>query len=649
MARRLPRTRDLWVPVAVFLAVTVGAAVLATTGATRGVDARLVDRHRVFAPLSDDLLVVGIDLRSAVEVQNQVGIEAIATTSPDVLARTVQVLVDAGASAVVLDDVLAPLDLRLRVVRQQVRDAGRVVSTWPFQVLGTEGGTSVGARELDDVLAFDVAAPGHDAFGDRGVGDGRPREVPLLLDLTEPEVDVLQSPVLSLAIAAVAVAEGVDAVQQSPGVVVVGDHRIPTTGDGRMVVTYSDALVRAAFDRTTDEFVDGVPLRDDFPATQLAEDVASVTGSPYVPLVDLLEGRVPPERLEGRIVLVASTGGGLVTERVGLPGADTVTTPVAWAHANAINTILTSSHVVPASDGEAIAVVVAAGLLALLAALLLPPWAGAPLVVATATGYVGIVGWRFPHGTMMGTVAPLSALLVGYLAIFGVRYVRESRQRRRIASLFGEYVPKAVADRLIADTGRAEDAAAGERAEVTVMFCDLRGFTSIAGRLAPTDVRDLLNVYYRRAAQVVLETRGTLMQYVGDEVFAVFGVPITPDDDHPTRALACAVELQRIAEDISAELADMGIPPIAYGIGVHTGEVVAAHVGDTQRRQYAVVGDAVNVGARLCSLAGAGEVVLSSAVRDRVTDPPAMSRMPPVELKGVERDLDLFRIDGGVG
>jgi adenylate cyclase len=137
--------------------------------------------------------------------------------------------------------------------------------------------------------------------------------------------------------------------------------------------------------------------------------------------------------------------------------------------------------------------------------------------------------------------------------------------------------------------------------------------------------------------------RGTLMKYVGDEVFAVWGAPL-PMADHPQRALNCAIAIQELTPQLNRELVEQGAPEVSFGIGLNTGDAVAAHFGGGRRRQYDVVGDTVNVGARLCSAAPRGEIILSDAVLSRVTCPIPVHPLGPIELKGVSRELKLWRV-----
>ena len=153
----------------------------------------------------------------------------------------------------------------------------------------------------------------------------------------------------------------------------------------------------------------------------------------------------------------------------------------------------------------------------------------------------------------------------------------------------------------------------------------------------------MLNHYYDRVTDIVLEMHGTLMKYVGDEVFAVWGAPL-PMEDHPQRAVECAIAIQALTPQLNRELVEMDAPEVSFGIGLNTGEAVAAHFGGGRRRQYDVVGDTVNVGARLCSAAGRGEIILSDAVLSRTTSPPPVEPVGHIELKGVSRELRLWRV-----
>ena len=163
--------------------------------------------------------------------------------------------------------------------------------------------------------------------------------------------------------------------------------------------------------------------------------------------------------------------------------------------------------------------------------LLLPVWASTLIGLVLLVGYLWLTLVEFDRGTVMDLVYPTLGLIVAYVASMALRYFGETRQRRKVTASFSQYVPGEVARRLI-DEDRVAAAIHGERVDLSVIFCDLAGFTSLSATLEPTDVRTMLNCFYKHMAEAVLSNDGTIMKYVGDEVFAVFGAPL-PNEHHP--------------------------------------------------------------------------------------------------------------------
>ena len=434
-------------------------------------------------------------------------------------------------------------------------------------------------------------------------GDGVKRSIPLVAELPDGQF----APALSLA--AIMRYRGVSGpVIVRPDGVQIGDRLVPTGGAKSMLLNFSQRL----------------------------SDPARVISA-----ADVIAGTVPKQKIDGKIVLVGSVDSTLgdqvtapVNKATGIPGV--------LLHANAVNTMLTGTYLDPVSDTTTLMWVAVMTALIGTAVLLLPLWMSVIFTVLLGFGYVVLAFTRFNSGNVMNFVYPSIAIIVAFVGALGLRYFGETRQRRRVTALFSQYVPEAVAQRLV-DEDRASTAVEGERLDMTVLFCDLRGFTAMSENLEPAVVRTMLNHYYDRVTDVVLAMEGTLMKYVGDEVFAVWGAPL-PSTDHPQRALECAIAIQDLTPDLNRELVEQGAPEVSFGIGLNTGDAVAAHFGGGRRRQYDVVGDTVNVGARLCSTAGRGEIILSDQVLTRVPDPPPVEPVGPIELKGVSRELSLWRV-----
>lgn len=244
---------------------------------------------------------------------------------------------------------------------------------------------------------------------------------------------------------------------------------------------------------------------------------------------------------------------------------------------------------------------------------------------------------------------PIAVVLVPVVAVGAVscrlllRQAEAGSERRRVRQLFVQYVPDFVARQLL-DSGRQFSALDGERHTVTALFVDLRGFTPLAARLEPSQIRVLLNEFYDCMGNAVFAEGGTVLQYVGDEVFAVFGAPLQMDA-HAATALRCARAMFGGLDGLQAALAVHGLPPVNFGIGLHSGEVVAAHVGSAARMQYSVIGDAVNVASRHASLAEPGEIVVSATTASLVDVPDG--RVDSAALKGVATSVEVRRIQAG--
>ena len=318
--------------------------------------------------------------------------------------------------------------------------------------------------------------------------------------------------------------------------------------------------------------------------------------------------------------------------------------PEVLVHANALNTLLAGETITVASGGWSTVVTIAAAAAVVLAAGR-RRWLAWLVAVAIAAGWLLIVRTRADGGELLPPLGVPVAALGAALLTEVIAQVSALSERRRLRSLFARYVPPTVAQQLVA-SGRGTAASEGERVAVTVLFCDLRGFTPMAGLLEPTKIRELLNRYYEAMSVVVFRHRGTVLQYTGDEVFAVFGAPV-PMDRHADAALECAREMFQVLPALNADLAELRLPHLDFGIGLHSGDVVAAHVGSSIRMQYTVVGDTVNVANRHCSLAAAGQIVLSSVTTALLDDTPADAvRIDDAALKGVAGRHTAYRLDG---
>jgi adenylate cyclase len=220
---------------------------------------------------------------------------------------------------------------------------------------------------------------------------------------------------------------------------------------------------------------------------------------------------------------------------------------------------------------------------------------------------------------------------------------RSLREKEMIKRAFTRYVAREVVEEILKDPERL--ALTGERRQVTVLFCDLRGFTPLSERLNPEQVVSLLNEFYTLAIETVFQHDGTLDKFMGDAVMAVFGAPI-PHHDHALRAVKTALTLRDRFEAFNAHRAQRGLETIGAGIGVSVGEVVAGTVGTEDRMEYTVIGDSVNLAARLESNAKAGQILISQRTWELVRDQVEARPLGPVRVKGKEEEVEVHELVG---
>jgi adenylate cyclase len=180
-----------------------------------------------------------------------------------------------------------------------------------------------------------------------------------------------------------------------------------------------------------------------------------------------------------------------------------------------------------------------------------------------------------------------------------------------------------------------------------VLFADIRGFTGISESHEPQVVVDALNEYFERMVEIVFRHEGTLDKFIGDEMMVLFGSPVAHDDD-PIRAVCAALEMQEALASLNERHQVHGLPPFEIGIGINTGEVVAGYIGSSQALEYTVIGDPVNTGSRLCSLAKPGQVLISEGTSDKLGGRFELKELPREQVKGKAHPIRVFELVGVV-
>jgi class 3 adenylate cyclase/CHASE2 domain-containing sensor protein len=230
--------------------------------------------------------------------------------------------------------------------------------------------------------------------------------------------------------------------------------------------------------------------------------------------------------------------------------------------------------------------------------------------------------------------APAAIVLASALAL-AARYLIEERERRKLEEIFGQYVDPNVMNELVALESAEQLTVGGERRELSVLFVDVRGFTTASEKMDAVEVVAALNEFTERCRAIVFEYGGTVDKYIGDCVMAFWNAP-QKRPDHADRAVAAA--LRMLASQPASG------PLRAVGIGICTGEVVIGNVGGPTRKQYTAIGDVVNTASRLCAAAPAGALLLAGATYTRLSVKPAADRLEPLQVKGKSEPVPVYSI-----
>jgi adenylate cyclase len=363
---------------------------------------------------------------------------------------------------------------------------------------------------------------------------------------------------------------------------------------------------------------------------------------------DVGQGEVPPEVFRDKIVVVGATAPVLQDIH-----------PVSWpedrmpgpeVHANAIETLLDGVPLHSSPDGVDLALALAMALLAPLAGLLLRPWLGLALIGAGALGYLGAAQLLFDAGWIVPVVAPLAALATGLVGTLLVFWLSATFERARTRDVFARFVPDAVVDQVLTRaTEEGDPRLGGEKMDATVMFSDLRGFTTFAEARQPEQVIAVLNRYLTAMSDAILDHGGTLVAYMGDGIMAVFGAPVAAPD-HPEQALAAArAMLDRLAE-FNAWMREHELGDgFKMGIGLHSGPVMSGNVGSARRLEYAAIGDTTNTAARLEAMTKGTpfQLYVAESTRDRLATPPEdLEFVAELEVRGREHAIRVWGLSG---
>jgi len=355
----------------------------------------------------------------------------------------------------------------------------------------------------------------------------------------------------------------------------------------------------------------------------------------YISISDIIEGKIEREAVQGKIVLIGATAVGIYDLRVTpfspvMPGVE--------KHASVIASILENRFLMTASGTVNLIVLLITGLMLSLLIVRFKAL-GASIVTISFLLLILSAGYYLfsQKGVWINIAYPSINILLVFISITAYNYAVEEKYARRIKAMFSSYVTERVVNELIRNPNMAK--LGGERREVTVLFSDIRGFTSLSEKHLPEEVVSILNEYLGEMTDIVFKWEGTLDKFIGDAILAFWGAPMK-QDNHAELAVKCALNMVKRLEELQQKWQSEGKPVLDCGIGINTGEVLVGNIGaEGKKMDYTVIGDHVNLGSRVESLTRKYNVhiLITEFTMDKIRSLITAGRLYRTSVKGLEK------------
>lgn len=390
---------------------------------------------------------------------------------------------------------------------------------------------------------------------------------------------------------------------------------------------------------------------DDFLKNQI-ELITNYSGGPYnykiLSFADIYENSFSPENIEGKIVLIGSTTRAVEDHFPTPTTRSDLLMPGVEVHANAIQTLLEQNFLFEQSKPSQLLTIAALTILLTAAVMALGILPGLFAAIALITGYHLAAEPIFDQGLILNLVYPTIALFTAYLATTLYKYLTETKEKQELKSAFGKYVNKDLVEQIIDHPEQLK--LGGDRRTVTVFFSDIENFTHFSEQLTPEALVAQLNEYFEVMTDIVLQRGGTLDKFEGDAIMAFWGAPL-PQPEHAQRAAESALACRAALADLHAKWTATGKPLLNFRVGLATGDAIAGNIGSKERFDYTVMGDIVNLGARL---EGANKeygtrIMVSQATADALHDQFELRCLDRLRVKGKDNAIEIYELMSAKG
>jgi adenylate cyclase len=556
-------------------------------------------------------VIVGIDERSYRELLPTYGPQG--DWPRTLYADALTSLREAGARLVVLDIIFDAARREDPQVAAAVRRAGNIIM--PAEARGPRPGSPKPGVALEYEQLLRAPRVITDAASAEGFVNVTPdldtvvRSLPLLVAAGREEVPALVLTAVSRFIRRPTVIDG----PPSDSFVYAAGRAIPVERSGRMLINYY-----------------GPPSGPE-------------RGGPFtmISFIDVLRGTFDRQSVNDRIVLIGQTVRGL--DEFSTPTTTTVRMWGVEVLGNAIETILHQRYLLPASSRVTVSSMLLLAVVAALLVVMLRPVGAIAGTVALLALYILTAAALFDEGIVLNTFYPPAAMLVAFAGTLTYRVGFEEAEQRRIRRAMARYLSPAVSQWVLKDPARLN--LSGETRTMTVLFCDVRGFTTLAQALGPQALVSLLNEYMTAMTEVIFRYEGVLDKYIGDALMAFWNAPME-QPDHARRACEAALDMLGTLHRLQTDWQRRGVPQLELGIGINTGPMIVGNMGSRERLAYTVLGDAVNVASRLEGLSKTygTRVVIGEATQASAGTAFTYRLLDVVVVKGRNEPLTVYEV-----
>ena len=354
------------------------------------------------------------------------------------------------------------------------------------------------------------------------------------------------------------------------------------------------------------------------------------------------EKGIKPETFRNKIVLIGSTADILHDVFITPFSEFGSMMPGVEIHANVINTIMLNSFMSKMNNWESFWLVLGIGILTCFSLFGIGTMPGLAVAVAEIIAYIFFARYLFDKNNyIISLVDPVFTVVLCYLSMSTYKVTIEEREKKKIKEVFSRYVSSNLVEELL----NREIKLGGEKKEITILFSDIRGFTSMSEKMQPEEVVGILNEYLTEMTDTIFKNDGTLDKFIGDAVMGLFGTPAF-FPDHALRAVKTAFMMKGKLIELNQRWLSQGRHTLKIGIGINTGDVIAGNMGSLKRMEYTVIGDAVNLASRLESLNKdlGTEIIISSSTYEQVKDHVRVKKFTDIKVKGKEEFLTVYEL-----